>query len=379
MINVVERPTINKLFVEVHIADIHFGAINPNLQYNILKEQFLDVISSMETLDIVSIDGDIFEHKYMANSNAVMYACYFMEELVRICRMKNTTLIIIGGTYEHDADQLKLFYKYANVNSEADVRIIEEVRFEYIKGKKILIIPELYAKGKEYYEKFLFHSGLYDALYMHGTLVNTVYGKTTPSLDSARDPVFCIEDFINCAGPIIAGHVHTPGCHGMYFYYCGTPIRCKFGQEEDKGYLILLHNIDTREHYTYFKTVKSFRYDTINLDNMIEQDPKIVIDYINNLQANGIDNIRVEITKNISENINVVRNYYRSNPNVKIEADFKNDKVLQDIKILSEKYNDYEYLKGPGTPESKLAQYINQNEGCIFITADELKALLKNL
>lgn len=29
------------MFVEAHIADIHFGAMNPNLQYNILKISLL--------------------------------------------------------------------------------------------------------------------------------------------------------------------------------------------------------------------------------------------------------------------------------------------------------------------------------------------------
>ena len=53
----------NKSFVtEVHIADIHFGSIDPAKQYNILNEQFLQRIAQID-FDILSIDGDIFDKK----------------------------------------------------------------------------------------------------------------------------------------------------------------------------------------------------------------------------------------------------------------------------------------------------------------------------
>lgn len=379
MLQIVDRVKINRLFVEAHISDLHFGAMNPLLQYNILKEQFLSALMEMNVLDIVSINGDIFDHKFMANSDAIMYACYFINDLVAVCRQKGATLLIVGGTYDHDSDQLKLFYNYVSNTSGVDVRIVEEVRFEYIKGKKILVIPELYAKGKEYYSKFLFNSGIYDAVYMHGTLVKTIYGAETPNLDSPRDPVFCIDDFINCAGPIIAGHNHTPGCHHMYFYYCGCPYRWQFGQEEEKGFIILLHNTDTREHMVHFEPIKSFRYDTINLDDMIDGDPKFIIEYLTNLQKNGIDNIRVKFTKNSEENINLLKSFYRTNGSIKIDADFKNDKVVADIKNLSKEYEQYDYILQAGAPESKLAEYINQKEGYVFITSDDLKELLASL
>lgn len=367
------------IFVEAHIADIHFGAMNPQIQYNILKEQFLNKIESLNELDIVSINGDIFHHKFMANSDAVMYACYFIENLITICKKKNATLLIISGTYEHDSDQLKLFYPYTNGNN-GDIRIIEEVQFEYIKGKKILIIPELYGKGRKYYSHYLFNSGFYDAVYMHGTYKNSIYGKTEEDLDSSREPVFDISDFVNCKGPIIAGHVHTPACFDTYFYYCGCPYRWRFGEEEEKGFIILLHNITTREHYIHFESIKSFRYDTINLDAMIDGDPSEMIKYIQSLQDQGIDNIRIQLTKNNEDNLNILRTYYRSNNNIKIESNFKNNKVLEDSKILSEKYKQYDYLLDKSSsPEEKLTKYINQNKGYVYITSDDLIDILKDL
>ena len=74
---------INKdLFVEAHIADLHFGVIDPLKEFRILQEQFLNYIDSMNVLDIVSINGDIFDRKLLANSDAVMYAMYFVQNLV---------------------------------------------------------------------------------------------------------------------------------------------------------------------------------------------------------------------------------------------------------------------------------------------------------
>lgn len=377
--NIVERVQNNKLFIEAHIADLHFGAFNPEEQYKILKEQFLAVIQGMGILDIVSINGDIFDHKFMANSDAVMYACYFIDDLVQICAQKNATLLIVGGTFKHDADQLKLFYKYVQSYQNVDARIVEEVRFEYVKGKKILIIPELYGKGKEYYSKYLFDSGIYDAVYMHGALERCIYGLDKEDLDSVREPVFSMDDFINCAGPIISGHVHTPGCHEVYFYYCGCPYRWEFGQEEEKGFIILLHNTVTREHAVHFQPIKSFRYDTINLDDMIEGDPQVIIEYIDKLQKNGIDHIRIQLTKNSEDNLSVLKTFYRTNSNVKIDVNFKNEEVVKNIKKLDEKYKNYEYLKSASEPECKLVQYMDQCEGSAFITVDELKEILRNI
>ena len=370
--------TLSKLYVEVHIADIHFGVMKPELQFNILKEQFLYHLESMKILDIVSINGDIFDHKFMANSDVIMYACYFIEAVVDICRRKNATLIIIAGTLDHDADQLKLFYHY--IGKGVDVRIVEEVRFEYIKGKKVLIIPELYNKGANYYNQFLQNSGLYDSVYMHGTFKGNIYGKGVADLDSDREPVFCMEDFTNCRGPIVSGHNHTPGCHNTHFYYCGTPFRYKFGEEESKGFMVILHNIDSREYYVHFEQITSFRYDSINLDGMIDGDPKEIIERVKYMQANGVDNIRLQFSKNNEDNLNIIRSYFRANGNVKIDANFKNEQVIANMKKMDDKYKEYQYLFDKGSiPEDKLSKYINYSKGYTYITTEDLVAFLKSL
>lgn len=62
------------MLIQVHIADIHFGAFDPKTQYQILCEQFLTPISQLPKLDVIVIDGDLFDHKVMSNSDVAM--CY---------------------------------------------------------------------------------------------------------------------------------------------------------------------------------------------------------------------------------------------------------------------------------------------------------------
>ena len=122
--------------VEVHLADLHFGAFNPKTQYEILMEQCYNNICLLPKIDIISIDGDIFDHKVMANSDAALYATKFIDNLVKLSIEKNATLVILAGTYSHDFDQLKLFYHYMDnsPNSGIDVRVITNIQFEMIKG-----------------------------------------------------------------------------------------------------------------------------------------------------------------------------------------------------------------------------------------------------
>lgn len=137
-VEVYQRNTLK----EVHIADIHFGAFNPAEQYKILKEQFIEKLDHF-LFDILVINGDLFDRKTMANSDVVMYATLFIDELVKICKDYRATLVLINGTKSHESGQLKLFYHYLN-DPLLDIRIVEETGFEFIKGGKFLCIPEEY-------------------------------------------------------------------------------------------------------------------------------------------------------------------------------------------------------------------------------------------
>lgn len=359
--------------IEAHIADLHFGAFNPQQQFNILKEQVLSKLWLIPKLDIIVIDGDIFDHKVMSNSDATMYACSFVDQLVNIARAKNSTLVILHGTYSHDYDQLKIFYHYMQ-DKTVDVRVITNIQFEYIKGAKILCIPELYGLDESIYRHMFFESGWYDEAFVHGTFKGAVYGDNV-----GNGRLLTPEDFKYCKGVVIAGHVHKSGCFNGFFYYCGCPYRWKFGEEEEKGFLLLAHDLDTQIHHVQFEPVTSFRYDTIYLDTLVSEDPKKIIDYINRLKVEqGIDFIKVRFRIPIpGYNRTIINNYYRNNSNTFVEfmdiKDVEEQKREEQIKQNSQ----YNYLMDKGISDfERFVRYVNDSEGCEFITVQKLTEIL---
>lgn len=368
------------VLTEIHIADIHFGNKSTKIEdhFKILYEQFIAPISMMQ-FDLLSINGDLFDHKFMANSDVIAYAIRFVDLCVQLCRQRDATLVLLYGTSEHDADQLKLFYHYLE-DPTIDLRIVEHAKFEYIKGHTYLYMPEEYSMGAEYYNKLLFGSGWYDEVCLHGTIAGSVHGCNEPNKDGIR-AVFGLEDFCYCNGPIICGHVHKAQCIKGYIYYCGNPIRYKFGEEEDKGFIICLHNFATREFYVHFQKIESFRYDTVNIDDLLLNDPKDVIDYINGLKANGIDHIRVQFTQDNSTT-EVVKKYFSSIPYVKIDttAIKKQQTELQMNQNVfdSEEYAGLEFILDDSLDKKDiLCKYANFLKGFTYITVDELVDLLK--
>lgn len=361
------------MLIQVHIADIHFGAFDPKTQYQILCEQFLTPISQLPKLDVIVIDGDLFDHKVMSNSDVAMYATMFVDQLVNLARSKNSTLVILSGTYSHDYDQLKLFYHYME-DKTVDVRIITTIKFEYIKGARVLCIPELYGLDESVYQKFFFHSGYYDEAFIHGTYQGSVYGDIV-----GAGRLLTEKDFTLCTGVAISGHVHKSGCFNGFYYYCGCPYRWKFGEEEDKGFLILGHDLDTQYHYVEFVKIESFRYDTIFLDQLISEDPKEIIDYINQLkQEQGIDYIKVKFRYPITGyNKTVINNYYRTNPYVTPDFSETKKDELKKQEVLDNQNIQYSYLMDKDMNDfDRFVKYVNDNEGCEFITVQKLNELL---
>lgn len=370
-----ERKTTRGVLKSAHIADLHFTVknIEPKTHYEILKEQFINKIADIP-LDIVSIDGDIFEKKYMSNTDSIMYASLFIADLIRVCKEKNITLIIIKGTDGHEADQLRLFYHYLN-DSDIDIRIVETIRFEYVKGARILCIPELYGVEEEIYAEYLFNSGWYDMCFMHGTFEGAVRNNNV-----GQGRLFKMDDFMYCMGPIISGHVHTGGCFQRHFYYTGSPLRYEHGEENTKGFLIVLYDMDTRKYLIHLEEIVSFKYKTLSIDDILQCDPDQIIKYINDLkEKENIDFLRIDINTEVDKGVlDILRNFYRNDNNISFKVDtrkrIEREQALKDEQIAEQ----YSYILDPTMTEyMKLARYINDNMGYIYISADEIIDILR--
>lgn len=377
-----EYTTKRGISMQAHISDLHFGKIDPKVEFNILKEQFIDRIKDLP-LDCISIDGDFFDRLFMSNTDTTLYANLFFKELYNVCKNNakrgiHTVLILILGTKNHDADQLRLFYPYLE-DKEVDLRIVETIQFQYINGCRVLCIPELYNVTDDEYSKVLYESGAYDMVFMHGSIEGAIYDNKM-----GESKIFSPSDFSCCMGPVIAGHVHTgPAMHG-FCYYNGSPIRWNFGEEETKGFQLVLYDMDTRYYYIHKEPVHSFRYDTISIDDIIMTDPQKVISYINDLrEKEGIDYIRLKCVSNYDtqDALNIIKEYYRTDKTVK----FKFDKEMSpDEKSFDqqtvEMYDKYSYLfdKSMSTYEI-FARFINDNQSDIIVTADDIIDALKEI
>ena len=132
-------------------------------------------------------------------------------------------------------------------------------------------------------------------------------------------------------------------------------------------------------HYTELIPIISHTYSTINIDHLINEDPKRIIDWIKSEKANrGIDFIRVQFN-NANENMNIVRNYFRNVGNVKLQELGKKEKQIQQIdQEVLQQNQEYSYIIDSSIGDyDKFVMYINQQEGYDFITSDELIKLLE--
>ena len=363
------------ILISTHIADLHFAAMNPKRQYDILSDQLINKLKDIPRLDLICVNGDLFDHKIGLSSDATMYASLFISEIVELSKSKNATVIILQGTLSHDANQLRIYYPYMQRN-DVDVRIITNIRFETVKGCRILCIPELYGISEEYYQSILFGSGFYDLCIMHGTITGAVYGDNV-----GQSRLFRIEDFMNCNGPIISGHVHKADVFNDHFYYCGSPYRWRFDDDCFKGFILMSYNMDTRKYYLDYKEIFSDVYKTITMDQLVNNNPIDTIDYINHLKTSQhIDYIKIKFNTILPGSARLSLNDKFRNDN-SVSFDFLSPEQEIAKKVENQLIHDNEQLSflltDQLTDEQKFVMWVNHlKNDDKFLTVEELQSIL---
>ena len=362
--------------ITAHISDLHFPAMDPRKQYNILEDQFLKKIEAMPRLDLICVNGDLYDHKLMTSSDGTLYASMFVSRLVDITKLHNATLILLQGTMSHDANQLKIYYHYMQ-RKDVDVRVVTNIRFEMVKNCRVLCIPELYGVPEEYYQHILFGSDFYDLCIMHGTIQGAVYGD---NVGSGR--LFRMEDFLNCKRPIIAGHVHKAATYYDHFYYCGSPYRWRFDDDCFKGFILMSYNMNTRQYYLDYEEIISDIYKTITLDELVNNDPIETINYIRNLKATeGINYIKVKFNSAIPGSSRMAMNdNFRNDDSITLEFFSPEREIAKQAEArIKEDGEKFAFLLDPRlTDEQKFVMWVNyQKKDETFLTVEELEEMLK--
>lgn len=364
--------------ISINISDLHFGAMDPKEQYEYLITQCLCKVKDLKVLDFFCIQGDIFDRKFMANNDAIMYASKFIEQVLSLCIEKNALLILLSGTSTHDANQLKLFYHLMSISS--NIVIVESPAFVIWNRYKVLCIPELYGLPEETYTNLLYNSGIYDMAILHGTVKNSIYGYDEPTLNSDKHPVFHLGHFYNCKGPIMCGHVHVSTCLQKHIYYTGSPYRWKFGEEQPKGFMVCVMDDNTYRYYVHFEPIECTQYFTRNLDDKLNLSAEELVEYIKNLKFNSSDYLKVKFTKE-SAIISIIKDYFKNNPRFIIDAeDLQYQRTIRAVEQESESYVKYGFLLDPNiSNEEKLVRYINMEEGREVITIQEFTDIMNTL
>lgn len=362
--------------ITAHIADLHFSAMDSHKQYDILSKQFLNKISQIPKLDLICINGDLFDHKISLASEATYYASMFIAQLVEIAKIHQATLIILQGTLSHDANQLKIYYHYMQRN-DVDVRIVTNIRFENVKGFRVLCLPELYNIPEEYYQQILFRSDFYDLCILHGTIKGSVYDDNT-----GNGRLFTIDDFLNCKGPIIAGHIHKAEVFYKHFYYCGSPYRWRFDDDCSKGFILMAYNKLTRQYYLDYEEIESDVYKTITLDELVHNNPLDTIAYIKHLkESQGIDYIKIKFNSMISTADRMtINNNFRNDKNVYLDFYSQEKEIAKQAEEQVQESNNRVgfLLNADLTDEQKFVMWVNylkQDER--FFSVEELEKILK--
>ena len=253
------------------VGDIHFGCYPATLLY----KEFQLIIKTIQEKNInaVIIVGDYFDTRLSLSSPHSVNAIKAFCDLLKACEKKNIKLRVIRGTASHDPEnQLNNLANIAK-STNCDFRLFLTVgEEELFPDCKVLYIPEEYMEDKDIYYKNFFNKK-YDCIFGHGMFEETNFSSNKLKT-MKRYPVFNSKFMENiCSGPIIFGHIHQSQIIRSRIMYTGSFTRSRFGEEEAKGFLILLHDLDTQVHYVSFQEVTSFRYDTIYLDELVSEDP----------------------------------------------------------------------------------------------------------
>ena len=337
------------------IADIHWGAMDPDEMYNNLQ-YFLDFIRMKGDIDLVVICGDYFDYRLTLNSKAALKALRWFDELYNTCKDNGVKkLRAIKGTKEHDNDQWEaihpretgeFFKKFYICTSE---ETLPDLHCIYCPDETVNLkeYEELYLKEMMSHHDIGFFHGNFDTQ-LPKMVIDQNLEANIPSIIYFKDHWSKVID-----GPLVSGHWHVFTDLDPLIYI-GSYDRWAFGEEEDKGFLYIQY--DTNSHSYYWKHIENpfaRKYNTIIIDNTLcvtPDDFAILTQDIQDLKKSDPEmKIRVvyQITSENDEslvNFNEFRNLISSIKNVKVDVkDFvkkrNKEKQKEKVAISSGKYS----------------------------------------
>lgn len=343
------------------IADIHIGrqsisAADIKMQ---LKKNFIKVLKSMIYLDAIIILGDIMHTAVSMNSDYAEVFYWFIDQIYRIARKKDSTIIIIKGTPSHDCSQLNNIKHYQDNDDGVDFRVYETIEeITLWDDYKVLILPDVRVKKDSEIEKYLVGKNRYDMIFGHGTIDTLQFFVQESENLSAKSYTYDPDVLMKiCKGPIQFGHIHQYQNLRDRFYYAG-PFTVLERGGYSAGFLITgIYNKDRSKYkVAYYPNPDSAQYYDFELTR------KILAEYTIDEIIEAIE-LGIKDTKsNDLISIHITRNDTREDADkvLLLEEHFRRDRRISIVKkVKSAKTEERE--KENNARKEKYAYVMDQN------------------
>jgi DNA repair exonuclease SbcCD nuclease subunit len=343
----------NNNFNVLNIADIHFGKKNDKKLYNDLNENFLkeipNIIKEYDHLNMVVIEGDLFDRVIKMTEASANYVLRFVTELCELSKKYNFYLRIINGTKSHDNNQLNnfshlevkypLFKIFRTVSTEIiSIPVGKNKVYDY----SILYLPEEYPENySSYYNKFLNPEENYDMIFGHGMIDFVAFTGNEEDKKKLKrnESVHSVDALDNiCNYFTIFGHIHDKKNYKDEdkIIYVGSFERFSFADQEDKGFLLTTINPETGDTEAIFYENKNASvYKIININDYNFETTEEKLEFIEN-EKTTCDYLKVIISKD-EDNKDLLKGVLSSDIKIETHNDIPEDVVDERFNFLFKK------------------------------------------
>ena len=320
----------------IHISDIHFGKKDDTRLYKELKKNFLDELIELEKekhIDLIFIQGDLFERTLNMKELASNYVLNFIKDLCKFSFDNNCYLRIIKGTKSHDLNQLSIL-EHLEILYYENFKIINSLNVEELiinnQTIKILYIPEEYPTNIQeyYYDNYLNSIEKYDYIIGHGMIDIVKFNSKEQEDEVIRHgPVFKSKSLIeNCKGVICFGHVHDFQEYKNKIFYTGSFSRFSFADQEDKGFMIFDYDVkNSKINPIFIVNPDAPTYKVVDFSDYEGLSTEDKIKVLNEFKEK-YDYIKVR-SLNDSDNLAILKEVVSMDDNIKMEV---KNKIVQD-------------------------------------------------
>lgn len=314
------------------IADIHFGVMEPEKQYENLELPLI-FLEMYKNIDLIVVLGDYFDAILSMNSSAAIYAVSWFSKLLKTAKDNGVKKVrFIRGTKEHDNLQLEAFREMED--EEGFFKLFNENTYEEtLPGLKAIYCPDENINAKDYNQIYSQNMLKFPNIgFFHGSF-DVVLPDIVVQLSEETSMNNIIYDYNRwskiVSGPMISGHWHDGNEIGSLIYV-GSFDRWAFNEMVDKGFGFIQMDTETNKYF-YKKIVNEFadKFITFDIDthlySTLDEYTSLIKTVEKELNEKDVVNKRIRILINITDEklinetfITSIRQFFVNNKLVKI-------------------------------------------------------------